>query len=302
MHHPAAPQPNRHSKETQVMAQPNNVCVLVAEIPGVDRLTDALDAAEAKHALERCLNRVDRAIEAKGGTALRRGTARIRAVFPRTDDAISASCEMLERVQSLPPLRGLRMTICVGLHFGADESGEAEVGALHLAEIAKPGHALASEAVVARLSSASRQFVAAAPSRDPALAGLGFTAFAIARQPASQASVPVERPIMQRACVRHGEETLVVDESRPVVLFGRELGNDVVIADPRASRQHARIERRREGFVLIDQSTNGTYFAEDGGTERCIKGAEIALAGSGRIGCGFAANEIEPELVFIEIV
>ncbi|AYH45815.1 FHA domain-containing protein [Azoarcus sp. DN11] len=284
------------------MAQPNKVCVLVAEIPGVDRLTDALDAAEAQHALERCLNRIDRAIDAKGGTALRRGTARIRAMFPRPDDAIFASCEMLERVQSLPPLRGQRMTICVGLHFGADESGEAELGAMRLAEVAKPGHALASDAVVAQLSAASRQFLAPTPSRNPALAGLGFTAFAVARQPAGQASVPVERPFMQRACVRHHGDTLFVDESRPVVLFGRELGNDVVIADPRASRQHARIERRREGFVLIDQSTNGTYFAEDGGAERCIKGEEIVLAGSGRIGCGFIANDAERELVFIEIV
>ena len=283
------------------MTQPNNVCVLVAEIPGADRIADALDAAEARRALERCMHRIDLAIEANGGTAQRRGAARVCATFPRGDEAVLSACEMFDRVQSLPPLRGLRMTICVGLHCGAG-ADEAELGATRLAETAKPGHALASEAVVMQLSPTGRQFVAASPSRNPALAGLGWTAFAVARQPATAASVPVDRRIEQRVRIRHGQNTLFVDETRPVVLLGRELGNDVVIADPRASRQHARIERRREGFVLIDQSTNGTFLADDSGNESCIKGAELVLAGSGRIGCGFSANEVERELVFIDIV
>ncbi|AKU14170.1 hypothetical protein AzCIB_4277 [Azoarcus sp. CIB] len=283
------------------MTQPNNVCVLVAEIPGADRIADALDAAEARRALERCMHRIDLAIEANGGTAQRRGAARVCATFPRGDEAVLSACEMFDRVQSLPPLRGLRMTICVGLHCGAG-ADEAELGATRLAETAKPGHALASEAVVMQLSPTGRQFVAASPSHNPALAGLGWTAFAVARQPATAASVPVDRRIEQRVRIRHGQNTLFVDETRPVVLLGRELGNDVVIADPRASRQHARIERRREGFVLIDQSTNGTFLADDSGNESCIKGAELVLAGSGRIGCGFSANEVERELVFIDIV
>ena len=283
------------------MTQPNNVCVLVAEIPGADRIADALDAAEARRALERCMHRIDLAIEANGGTAQRRGAARVCATFPRGDEAVLSACEMFDRVQSLPPLRGLRMTICVGLHCGAG-ADEAELGATRLAETAKPGHALASEAVVMQLSPTGRQFVAASPSRNPALAGLGWTAFAVARQPATAASVPVDRRIEQRVRIRHGQNTLFVDETRPVVLLGRELGNDVVIADPRASRQHARIERRREGFVLIDQSTNGTFLADDSGNESCIKGAELVLAGSGRIGCGFSANEVERELVFVDIV
>ncbi|WP_018988440.1 FHA domain-containing protein [Aromatoleum toluclasticum] len=284
------------------MTQPNNVCVLVAEIPGADRFTDTLGAAEARQALERCLHRIDRAIEANGGTAQRSGAARVCATFPRGDEAVLSTCEMLDRVQSLPPLRGLRMTICVGLHSGAASANDAELGAARLAETAKPGHALASEAVVKQLSATGRQFVAASPSRNPALVGLGWTAFAVARQPATGASVPEESRLWHRVRIRHDQDTLFVDEARPVVLIGRELGNDIVIADPRASRQHARIERRREGFVLIDQSTNGTFLTYDDGSERCIKGTELMLTGSGRIGCGFSASELERELVFIDVV
>jgi predicted component of type VI protein secretion system len=34
-----------------------------------------------------------------------------------------------------------------------------------------------------------------------------------------------------------------------------------------ASRMHARIERRRDKFVLVDQSSNGTYVRIDGEPE-----------------------------------
>ncbi|WP_407279030.1 adenylate/guanylate cyclase domain-containing protein [Aromatoleum evansii] len=282
------------------MTEPNNVCVLVVQIPGADRIAEALEPTEARRALERCMHRIDLAIEAHGGTAERRADAGVCASFRHGDAAVLAICEMFDRVQSLPPLRGLRMTISIGLHCGTGAE-DAERGATRLAETAKPGHALASEAVVTQLSATGRQFVATSPSRNPALAGLGWTAFAVARQPAA-ASTPVDKPPEPRVRIRHGQDTLFVDHARPVVLLGRELGNDIVIADPRASRQHARIERRRDGFVLIDQSTNGTFLADDSGKESCIKGAELVLTGSGRIGCGFSANEVERELVFVDIV
>lgn len=94
----------------------------------------------------------------------------------------------------------------------------------------------------------------------------------------------------------------MLEEARPIILLGREQGNDIVIIDPRASRQHARIERRREGFVLVDQSTNGTFVADGEGQERCIKREDIVLGGQGRIGCGFSANDVERDLVFYEVV
>jgi len=44
------------------------------------------------------------------------------------------------------------------------------------------------------------------------------------------------------------------------VTLGRSANNDITLPDERASRHHARIERRADGLYLIDtQSTNGTY-------------------------------------------
>ena len=102
--------------------------------------------------------------------------------------------------------------------------------------------------------------------------------------------------------LKHQQNILVIDRNRPVVLLGRELGNDIVIIDPRASRQHARIERRREGFVLIDASTNGCFVAIEGQKEQCLKEDELLLTSAGRFGCGFSSKEFEDDLVFFEIV
>ncbi|MDR1063659.1 MAG: FHA domain-containing protein [Azoarcus sp.] len=104
-----------------------------------------------------------------------------------------------------------------------------------------------------------------------------------------------------RLRLHHRQKTIFVEENRPVVLIGREHGNDIVIDDPRASRQHARIERRRSGFVLIDQSTNGCFVMIDGQEERCIKDSEYPVSAAGRIGCGFSSQEFEDDLVFFEI-
>jgi hypothetical protein len=47
--------------------------------------------------------------------------------------------------------------------------------------------------------------------------------------------------------------------SKPVIVLGREQGNDLVVHDDQASRQHAQIRQEERGWVLYDlNSTNGT--------------------------------------------
>ena len=51
---------------------------------------------------------------------------------------------------------------------------------------------------------------------------------------------------------------------KSVLIFGRENTCDVVVREKTASRRHARIERRGVQYVLVDESTNGTYVAIEG--------------------------------------
>lgn len=289
------------------MADRKNLCALVVDVvggPSVD--ASATGTLEFRHAIDRCLRRVDLAIDANNGVSLGRSDHGISANFERCDGAILAACEMLERTRNLPPLRGKRFSVRAGIHYGKGgeglQPGEAHEIARQLATAARGGEALATDAVVMQLSPATRHFAKPESTEQRDLPALDWPLYSVARQPDSVVSVPPATRLQQRLRIRHQGEVVLVDDARPVVLFGREFGNDVVVMDPRASRQHARIERRRGGFVLVDYSTNGTFVAEQESGERTVKGAESLLVGPGRIGCGFSTNEIERDLVFFEIV
>src|SRR3989442_9618891 len=68
-----------------------------------------------------------------------------------------------------------------------------------------------------------------------------------------------------RLRLRCQDRELLVDERHSSITIGRAEDNDVVVKGNLISRLHARIEISRSKFVLIDQSTNGTFVqsAED---------------------------------------
>ncbi|MBL8436754.1 MAG: adenylate/guanylate cyclase domain-containing protein [Zoogloeaceae bacterium] len=284
-----------------------NLCVLATEVIGGATLAQRLGEVEGKRAVDRCVNRVGRVVESNHGLFLHAEGDRLIAGFERCDTGVQAACEMLERVASLPPNSGVRLAIHVGVHYGpvdvgARPEGEAMEFASRLQGLARPGEALASGPTVVLLSPATRQFAGLAEERAPSGAKFDWPIYLLGARGGITTSLPPASRLSQRLQVRHQQDFHVVEDHRPILLLGRELGNDVVVIDPRASRQHARIERRREGFVLVDQSTNGTFVILDGQPEQCVKRAEMALVGQGRIGCGFSANEVERDLIFFEIV
>jgi predicted component of type VI protein secretion system len=65
--------------------------------------------------------------------------------------------------------------------------------------------------------------------------------------------------------------------------------------DPMASRRHAKIELRAGTFVLIDQSSNGTFVSFGVNAEMRLKREEVILHGSGKIAFGhsIADNAVE---------
>jgi hypothetical protein len=83
-----------------------------------------------------------------------------------------------------------------------------------------------------------------------------------------------------------------VDQSRPSASLGRHSDNEIVVPEAFASRLHCRVEYRRGKFVLVDQSTNGTYVAVRGRESVFLHRDETVLEGSGVIGLG---REVEPD-------
>jgi adenylate cyclase len=86
--------------------------------------------------------------------------------------------------------------------------------------------------------------------------------------------------------LRFDDRELVVDERTSSITIGRAEENDVVVKGYLSSRLHARIVIGRSNFVLIDQSTNGTFVQTSEGEELFIRQDILQLKGQGMIGLG----------------
>jgi adenylate cyclase len=102
--------------------------------------------------------------------------------------------------------------------------------------------------------------------------------------------------------LRHGATEIVLDESATAITLGRDDQNDIMIGDRKASRLHARIERRRDKFVIIDVSSNGTFVTVDGEPEIMLRREELTLRGRGRVSFGHAHLDDPAEFVAFSCV
>jgi len=310
------------------MPSSHNLCVLIAEIVDEGRPATRLGEEELKRAVGRCLNRVDLAVTSGGGNTIARDRSAVISTFGQCNDAVMAASEAMDRVRRMPPVSGTQVQMRISVHYGIviNGMGEGLDGARLILQACDSDQALASAPVIEELNPAVRKFVSAEAFHGNTLNALNWPIFMIGThstttpspieslRPRPKSSSPLTslRPASaaqseqlmpgHRMQLKHHRNTLVVDGKRPVILLGRELGNDVVIIDPRASRQHARIERRRDGFVLIDGSSNGCLVTIDGKEELCLKDASMPLTGSGRFGCGFSPQDSENDTVFFELI
>jgi hypothetical protein len=114
-----------------------------------------------------------------------------------------------------------------------------------------------------------------------------------------QTNMPSISMIIPRSLrLERGEFALILDPEHPGVVLGRDPHCAIVVSDRQASRQHARIERRRDKFFLIDQSTNGTFVTFDGEPEIVLLREEVMLRGRGRISFGHSLQENEGTVRF----
>ena len=100
-----------------------------------------------------------------------------------------------------------------------------------------------------------------------------------------------------RLRLRFDDRELLVDERRSSLTMGRADENDVVVKAHLISRLHARIEISRNTFVLIDQSTNGTFVQTADGEQLFARHDSLKLKGQGLIGLGRLPEQGSPHTI-----
>jgi adenylate cyclase len=286
-------------------------CILFADVAGSTALYERLGDAEARHAVERCLKRVRMAIEHFSGRVLKNIGDGVLADFATAEEAQMAACEMQQRVTDLPPVGGQRLAIRVGMHFGpviedgGDIFGDAVNLAARMVELARPSQIIMTASTVALLPplsrSGTRQMQAMPVKGKAEPVEIAEVIWRADGELTVVASRQTRGPTRSELILRCGEDICQVDASSVPIVLGREKSCGFVVNDPMASRQHARIELRDDKYVLVDQSTNGTWVSIDGEPAFTLRREEVPLHGKGRITLGHPATENAPVVNFAVI-
>jgi hypothetical protein len=268
--------------------------ILCADLSGSERLYEKLSPSEAAHAIGRCEKRIVQTLEGFHGRLARCSDSRVLAYFSDTDDALHSAVEIQRRVAALPPLSGvaleIRVGVCVGHASNEMSFFENKVGnaAVSLSGFAEPGQVLLS--VPKRTQGFEWNGVAARSRPEVSLSsgkrklgvfeidwrGLGGAYMKVA--PANDEAT--------RLFIHFNGTTCELNTGHPLLSIGRLNSCGLLLHRDCCSRVHAKIERRGDTYVLIDQSTNGTFVLPEGGTEHALRKHEIVLSGRGKISFG----------------
>ena len=287
---------------------PQTCTVLFVDISGSTRLYEELGDAHALARVASCLRLLQRAADELKGRVVKSTGDGLMCAFADADAALQAARAMHVRVVEQTGLGGPALGIHVGCHYGAvienegDLYGDCVNAAARVAGLAKVGQILATQEVIARLAGPARDNVrmldrvTVRGKREP------LEIYEFIWQDSTEeltmmgTGLPEER--VPRLRLAYGDRLLWFDGSGAGhVQLGRDAVCDIVVADSKTSRSHARIEKRRDKFVLVDHSSNGTFVAVANEPEVCLRREELMLRGRGRIGLGHRTSDADATVV-----
>lgn len=286
---------------------PTEMSVLFADISGSTKLYDTLGDTQAKTLVDECIGIMRGIVARYNGRVIKTIGDEVMCVLPDADSGHLAATDMQLKVAALPAVTNVRRAIRVGFHFGPviEESGDVFGDTVNLAArmagLAKGMQIITTRATVDRLSPALRDSTRGIAALSVKGKGddvdvceviwQGGDDLTMATASIAAASVQV------KLYLAYGGRELVLEQANSGIVLGRDASCQIVLADRMASRAHARIERRRDKFFLIDQSTNGTFVNFAGEAEIVLRREEVMLRGQGRIAFGHSLSESSEETV-----
>ncbi|MBV9345017.1 MAG: adenylate/guanylate cyclase domain-containing protein [Gammaproteobacteria bacterium] len=281
------------------MGKDIELAILFADVVGSTRLYDIMGDLRARDMVSICIDVMRSATEQRQGTVIKTMGDEVMATFPSPDAALNAAAQMQQQISSHAQLKvdGQPVSIRIGCHYGPvmlenrDVFGAAVHTANRMTSQAKAGQIVTTAATVERLSpewrAACRQIDIATLKGQGNEVALYEVLWQIEDVTSMVPGITEPRPTRaMRLRLRCMDRELLMDERHPSITIGRAEDNDVVVKGSLISRLHARIEINRSKFVLIDQSTNGTFVQSTDGEESFVRRDSLQLKGQGMIGLG----------------
>mgnify|MGYP001823877826 FL=1 len=281
------------------MARDLEVAILFADVVGSTQLYDKFGDATASETVAACLDTMKDATLHFDGTVIKTIGDEVMSTFPSVDQAMRAAVMMQSRISA--DSRGedsIPVSIRIGCHYGpvVQEQNDIFGAAVHTAnrmtsqaksrQIVISGETV--ELLGPDLKKQTRQIdVATVRGRLDEVA-----LYELLWNPDEATSmlptIGWDDRTVSELVLTFRDRSLQLNDRRKGATMGRADDNDLVVKGNLISRIHAKIEMRKGKFVLIDQSTNGTFLQNVQGEERFIRRDTTELHGEGVIGLGRA--------------
>jgi len=276
------------------------LAVLFADICGSTKLYDTLGDDPARRVVASCIAQMLAPLADYQGTLIKTIGDEIMCTFPSAAQALDAASAMQYSVTNAHFENGIALNIRIGFHYGeviceaGDVFGDTVNVAARVAGAARANQIMTTQAVVnalpLKLQAKTHQIMVAEFKGK----GEQYLIYMVTwkdddETESTRFSIPVTRN-NSVACdelfLRYGDKQVIVNKNCKSVVFGRADNCDVVVHNSYVSRQHARFELRFSKFVVVDQSTNGTFIRPDNGSVIHITREDMILQGKGLISLG----------------
>lgn len=286
--------------------------ILFADIAESSRLYESLGDARALSLVSACLEKINVTVFEHQGKVVKTIGDEVMCVFNSPDQAAAAAVCMHEAVSSDSCLTPYHLRLRIGLHHGSaisedgDYFGDAVNTAARMVAQAKAGQIITNRSTL-ELMSPDRHSTARLVDQTRVKGKQEtFDLFELSwGQPEEQTMVTTRvgefieenQRRYARLTIEYGGQSFEVNQIQPVITMGRDPTNHVVVEDPKVSRLHARIEKRRDRFFLVDQSTNGTYLVPGNGEMIMLRRDEAGLTSTGRLSLGEPVSPSSPHII-----
>jgi adenylate cyclase len=283
------------------MAKDLEVAIVFADVVGSTQLYDKFGDTKASETVAVCLDIMKDATFQFNGTVIKTIGDEVMSTFETVDEAMGAAVMLQTRISAEGKREGgIPVSIRIGCHYGpvVQEQNDIFGAAVHTANRmtsqAKSKQIVISGFTVEQMSpelrNQTRQIdVATVRGRLDEVA-----LFELVWQPEEATSMlPTiewenKGRKVSKLLLNFKDSTIEVSDRRKSVNLGRADDNDLVVKGNLISRIHAKIEMRRGKFMIIDQSTNGTFVLNVQGQEVFVRRDSAELGEEGTIGLGRA--------------
>jgi len=277
----------------------DTLAILFADIAKSTHLYEKLGNTVAQDLISSCLALFEKITNYFQGSVIKTIGDEIMCTFPTAQNAVEAAIEMHESIEDMPLPDNVNITppnIYVGIQYGSVIKEEGDVFgddvnvAARMVALANQRQIITTRETVDQLSQDLKnsancidKTIVKGKSGEMSIFEIVWEQHDVTVMMDDAIDSPALRCRMELTL---GNTALEMDESRPSATLGRQLHNDIVVKDKGVSRTHARIEYNRGKFILIDQSTNGTFVLLQGKKRVHLRRDETTLLGSGIISLG----------------